>query len=165
MHDFEHPGRNNQFLISTKDPLALLYNDVSVLENHHASASWRLLKSDAEYNFLINLDAAEWKHFRNLVIENILATDLSKHFGLIGNFKNRVNTNVASLPGKSSIDWKNEQDRLIVGQMIIKLSDINAPLKEKDLHVQWTERICEEFYQQVSYHYNSSKYIFTSNKN
>lgn len=33
--------------------------------------------------------------------------------------------------------------------MIIKLADINSPLKEKDLHLQWTERICEEFYQQV----------------
>ncbi len=150
MHDFEHPGRNNQFLISTKNPLALLYNDISVLENHHASASWRLLKSDAQHDFLTNLDASEWKRFRTLVVENILATDLSKHFGLIGSFKSRVSANVASLPEQGSINWQNEADRLIVGQMIIKLSDINAPLKEKDLHVQWTERICEEFYQQVS---------------
>ena len=49
----------------------------------------------------------------------------------------------------TSLDWKNDNDRLIVGEMIIKLADINAPLKEKELHVQWTERICEEFYLQV----------------
>ncbi len=33
----------------TSDPLALLYNDRSPMENHHCSASWALLR---EYNFL-----------------------------------------------------------------------------------------------------------------
>ncbi|KAJ1568771.1 cAMP-specific 3',5'-cyclic phosphodiesterase 4D, partial [Nowakowskiella sp. JEL0078] len=35
MHDFDHPGVPNQFLITTSDPRALRYNDKSVLENHH----------------------------------------------------------------------------------------------------------------------------------
>ena len=50
----------------------------------------------------------------------------------------------------NGIDWKNESDRLLTSKMIIKLADINSPLKEKELHLQWTERICEEFYQQVA---------------
>jgi cGMP-inhibited 3',5'-cyclic phosphodiesterase A len=49
----------------------------------------------------------------------------------------------------SPIDWHDESERLLVSQVILKLSDINAPLKEKDLHVQWTYRIMEEFYEQV----------------
>jgi hypothetical protein len=48
------------------------------------------------------------------------------------------------------IDWKCEADRLMVNQMVIKLADICAPLKEKDLHVQWTDRIMMEFYAQVN---------------
>ena len=67
-----------------------MYNDRSVLENHHASASWLLLKSNPKYNFLANLSADEWKRFRFLVLENILATDLSKHFELISDFDNKV---------------------------------------------------------------------------
>lgn len=39
-HDFEHSGCNNQFLIETKNSLALQYNDISVLENHHIAASF-----------------------------------------------------------------------------------------------------------------------------
>lgn len=49
----------------------------------------------------------------------------------------------------TGIDWSNENDRLLVCQMCIKLADINGPLKCKDLHLQWTEGIVNEFYEQV----------------
>lgn len=67
-----------------------MYNDRSVLENHHAAASWKLFQSNSKFNFLSGLDAAELKRFRFLVIENILATDLNKHFLIINDFKNIV---------------------------------------------------------------------------
>lgn len=41
VHDFEHGGLNNDFLIKTGSPLAILYNDQSPLENHHCSAACR----------------------------------------------------------------------------------------------------------------------------
>ena len=34
------------------------------------------------------------------------------------------------------LDWKNESDRLTISKMIIKLADINSPLKERELHLQ-----------------------------
>lgn len=34
--------------------------------------------------------------------------------------------------------------------MCIKLADINGPAKCKDLHLQWTEGIVNEFYEQVN---------------
>merc|ERR1719239_1373959 len=45
MHDYDHPGRTNAFLVTTSAPQAVLYNDRSVLENHHAAAAWSLLIS------------------------------------------------------------------------------------------------------------------------
>lgn len=33
-------------------------------------------------------------------------------------------------------------------EMCIKLADINGPCKSHDIHVQWTYRISEEFYEQ-----------------
>jgi len=165
MHDYQHPGRNNQFLVAINSPLALLYNDRSVLENHHASASWKLLKSNSKYDFLSSLDSAEWKRFRYLILENILATDLSKHFSLIGEFNLKAK-NKNGFNSLNGIDWRNEADRLLVGQIILKLADINAPLKEKTLHLQWTERICEEFYLQVKIHlFMVNLKLFLNNKN
>jgi hypothetical protein len=35
-HDVDHPGRTNAFLVAAEDRKAILYNDRSVLENHHA---------------------------------------------------------------------------------------------------------------------------------
>ncbi|ROT71013.1 putative cGMP-inhibited 3 [Penaeus vannamei] len=66
MHDYDHPGRTNAFLVTTNAPQAVLYNDRSVLENHHAAAAWSLFLSKPEYNFLTHLDRAEFKRFRFL---------------------------------------------------------------------------------------------------
>jgi len=41
IHDLEHTGRTNNFHVNTATDLALLYNDRSVLENHHVSAAFR----------------------------------------------------------------------------------------------------------------------------
>ncbi|XP_066210898.1 cGMP-inhibited 3',5'-cyclic phosphodiesterase 3A isoform X2 [Saccopteryx leptura] len=141
MHDYDHPGRTNAFLVATGAPQAVLYNDRSVLENHHAAAAWNLFMSRPEYNFLVNLDHVEFKHFRFLVIEAILATDLKKHFDFVAKLNAKVNDDVG-------IDWTNENDRLLVCQMCIKLADINGPAKCKELHLQWTEGIVNEFYEQ-----------------
>ena len=52
IHDFDHPGFTNSFLIATGDPLAILYNDRSVLENHHVASAWKLMMSDKKHQFL-----------------------------------------------------------------------------------------------------------------
>uniref|UniRef100_A0AAV2IYJ4 Phosphodiesterase n=1 Tax=Knipowitschia caucasica TaxID=637954 RepID=A0AAV2IYJ4_KNICA len=143
MHDYDHPGRTNAFLVATSAPQALLYNDRSVLENHHAAAAWNLFMSQPEYNFLANLEHVEFKRFRFLVIEAILATDLKKHFDFLAEFNAKVGDE-----GISSIDWSNENDRMLVCQMCIKIADVNGPLKNKELHLQWTEGIVNEFYEQ-----------------
>ncbi|KAM4589173.1 cGMP-inhibited 3',5'-cyclic phosphodiesterase 3A-like isoform 2-T2 [Fundulus diaphanus] len=143
MHDYDHPGRTNAFLVATSAPQALLYNDRSVLENHHAAAAWNLFMSRPEFNFLANLEHVEFKRFRFLVIEAILATDLKKHFDFLAEFNAKVGDE-----GVSGIDWTNENDRLLVCQMCIKLADVNGPLKNKELHLQWTEGIVNEFYEQ-----------------
>ncbi|KAM6464853.1 cGMP-inhibited 3',5'-cyclic phosphodiesterase 3B isoform 1-T1 [Liasis olivaceus] len=142
MHDYDHPGRTNAFLVATNAPQAVLYNDKSVLENHHAASAWNLFLSLPEYNFLSNLDHVQFKRFRFLVIEAILATDLKKHFDFLAEFNAKVNMN------GHGIEWSNESDRLLICQICIKLADINGPAKVRELHLKWTEGIINEFYEQ-----------------
>ena len=61
-------------------------------------------------------------------------------------YSNQVND--VNSPG---IDWTNENDRLLVCQVCIKLADINGPAKTRDLHLKWTEGIVNEFYEQVGH--------------
>lgn len=61
VHDYEHGGLNNDFLIKMMHPLAALYNDQSPLENHHVSAAVLLL-ANPEYNYLPVRDALRCNH-------------------------------------------------------------------------------------------------------
>ena len=56
MHDLNHPGRNSAFLCNSNAELAYLYNDITVLENHHASLGFKLTMSDDRVNIFKSLD-------------------------------------------------------------------------------------------------------------
>jgi len=43
-HDLNHPGVTNAYLVNSKHSLALRYNDISVLENYHASTLFQILE-------------------------------------------------------------------------------------------------------------------------
>lgn len=46
-HDVGHPGLNNAFLVSTNQPIALVYNDNAVLENYHAYLTFKTISATA----------------------------------------------------------------------------------------------------------------------
>ncbi|GMR38658.1 hypothetical protein PMAYCL1PPCAC_08853, partial [Pristionchus mayeri] len=118
MHDYDHPGRTNAFRVDCGQEGAILYNYQFVLENHHAAESWKLLQQPKN-NFIENLDAAETRRFRYLVLEYNLATDLKQHFEIIMNFTDKM----------SELRLTNEPDRVMVSRMLIKLTDVNSPAK------------------------------------
>lgn len=51
-HDIDHPGRSSAFLCNADNPLAILYNDMCVLESHHAATTFRLTLSKFGCRFL-----------------------------------------------------------------------------------------------------------------
>ncbi|CAB1103813.1 unnamed protein product [Ectocarpus sp. CCAP 1310/34] len=86
VHDYRHRGVNNGYLIKVKDALATRYNDGSVLENFHISEAFKVLYHE-ETNILDGLSADDARHFRQLVIKIILATDLARGFEYVARFK------------------------------------------------------------------------------
>jgi hypothetical protein len=75
IHDHDHPGFTNNFLVTTSDPKAVLYNDKAVLENHHSASSFQCL-AKPENNFLAHLSKAEFKLIREIVVDLVLATGI-----------------------------------------------------------------------------------------
>ena len=64
IHDAEHTGTTNDFHVSIRSPLAILYNDQSVLENHHLATTWEILKQE---NIFEPLESDEKDYIRSLV--------------------------------------------------------------------------------------------------
>lgn len=85
MHDFEHGGLTNDFLVNSLDNLAVRYNDRSPLENHHLAAAFTIMRT-SDYNFIGSLPKAEFEKFRKIVIELVLATDMKQHFSILSHF-------------------------------------------------------------------------------
>lgn len=81
VHDIDHPGHNNVFLINTKDPLAVRYNDMAVLESYHVATAFNIMFSHEEWNIMESLWLKDLKKWRKLIINLVLATDMSRHFG------------------------------------------------------------------------------------
>ena len=81
-HDVEHPGVTNAFLARTGAPLAIEHNDRSVLENHHAATTFRIL-ARPECNMLGTLSEQQRREARELIIATILATDMAHHVDMV----------------------------------------------------------------------------------
>jgi len=90
IHDFEHPGVNNVFLVNMNDPIAIRHNDVSVLESHHLAASFKLMTNDENNNWAINMSPKEFKRCRHIILQTVLTTDMTKHFVELGQLTSRV---------------------------------------------------------------------------
>ncbi|KAJ3162157.1 High affinity cAMP-specific 3',5'-cyclic phosphodiesterase 7A [Geranomyces variabilis] len=140
IHDFDHPGLNNNFLCRISDSRAILYNDRSVLENYHLSSAWRLL-CEPQNNFLCNVSISDMRGIREQVIDMVLATDLSQHFSVLSQFKNRVSS--AQFSPEDSKD-----DRFLLWKILIKLADVSNPSKDWRVYERWVRMILEEFYMQ-----------------
>ena len=82
VHDVEHTGTNNVFHQQVQSELAMLYNDKSVLENHHASVAFKLLALEENFAFT-SLHSEQFKQFRRIAIDCILATDMASHFNQV----------------------------------------------------------------------------------
>uniref|UniRef100_A0A8C5HXU8 Phosphodiesterase n=1 Tax=Gouania willdenowi TaxID=441366 RepID=A0A8C5HXU8_GOUWI len=145
IHDVDHPGVSNQFLINTNSELALMYNDESVLENHHLAVGFKLLHLE-NCDMFQNLTKRQRQSLRKVVIDMVLATDMSKHMTLLADLKTMVETKKVTSSGVLLLDHYTE--RIQVLRNMVHCADLSNPTKPLPLYRQWTERIMEEFFRQ-----------------
>lgn len=133
------------FSVCLGSDLALMYNDESVLENHHLAVAFKLLQAD-ERNIFSHLTAKQMKTLRKMVIDMVLATDMSKHMQLLADLKTMVESK--KVTGNNIIMLESYDDRIQVLQNMIHCADLSNPTKPLEIYIKWTDRIMEEFWRQ-----------------
>ena len=134
-HDLDHPGVNQSFLVATNNPLASLYQNNSVLENHH----WR-------FALCIFKESNIFEHFEQDVLDDmkeqlkhlILATDIARQNEYLKRFRDLTSSHKFSL--------SNTADRALVLQMALKCADLGNPCRPWLISRVWSNLICDEFY-------------------
>lgn len=166
IHDVDHPGKNSAFLCNSGSELANLYNDISVLENHHAAFGFKLTMSDERVNIFQNLDRDSFKLIRQGIIDLVLATDMSKHFVHLNKFVSVFTNSIVSdsedvspVSESSSNTLKpinvakdipiSPENVAILKRMLIKCADVSNPARTLETCKLWAFRVIEEYFSQT----------------
>jgi len=125
IHDYEHPGYSNAFVIRTKHPLAIRYSDFSVLENHHLAAAFTtMFDTGKKANIMENMSLEHQKEARKTIINAVLNTDLSKHFTLLTELKTKLGNNFPS---------ESVEDRNLIVSVSLRIADAFKVVRERSL--------------------------------
>jgi hypothetical protein len=127
LHDLDHLGVSNTFLVATNHPLAKEFNNESVLEKHHVSTALSLMDE-----CMFSLSSVERNEFRRTVTELILATDLSHHNELVSLFSDSA---CQDTPRRKLC-------------LLLHAADISSCTRPWPIASRWTDRMMEEFFKQ-----------------
>jgi high affinity cGMP-specific 3',5'-cyclic phosphodiesterase 9 len=136
-HDLDHPGYNNSYQINAQTELALRYNDISPLENHHCSVAFEILENK-DVNIFRNFPPETYRRVREGMIKCILATDMAKHHEILKTF--RMIT--------PSFDWSLKEHKDLLMNILIKTADISNEVRPMDVADLWLECLLQEYFKQ-----------------
>jgi len=134
VHDIDHPGCMNSYLVATNHPLAVLYNGRSVLENHHTATAVTLLQRPA-LDFLYRMSPQEKAEFIEVIRTTVLATDVGTTVTKLREFERLVRL-------------RQTPSREMLMCMLIKAADISNPTRPPLVYQQWTGQVMKEFLEQ-----------------
>ncbi|KAG7381251.1 hypothetical protein PHYPSEUDO_006256 [Phytophthora pseudosyringae] len=138
-HDADHPGNDNQFEVDSNSVLALCYNDISVLENHHAATTFAVLRMPG-CDILRDLSANARVSARTHIVRCILGTDMKHHTKLLSEL---------AVVGTVHEFENVPEGRQLMLSMIIHGADLGSVGRPLRVALKWVERVCTEFTQQA----------------
>ncbi|CAK0864496.1 unnamed protein product [Prorocentrum cordatum] len=157
-HDFEHLGRTNDFLVKTSHDRALRHNDRHVNENHHAAASFALLQRPG-LNFLEGLPREEFRQFRGIFVELILATDMASNKSILESFGAALGKSVGAsawsfgsvpraVPKDGDFVPSSAAEARLLLQMAIKCADLGHLTLSRAQHLHFVHGLEAELFAQ-----------------
>ena len=150
-HDIGHPGLTNTFHINDSTDIAITYNDISVLENFHASTLFKTIRR-SETNIFEKLTPIDYKIIRKRIISEILSTDMALHGKVISLIKSKMIFNEEDKTYKLNLLSGDERTRSDEQQSLldfmIHLADLAHNTRLFSISVKWVELLSEEFWMQ-----------------
>ncbi|KAH9514910.1 High affinity cAMP-specific and IBMX-insensitive 3',5'-cyclic phosphodiesterase 9A [Bulinus truncatus] len=137
-HDLDHPGYNNTYQINARTELAIRYNDISPLENHHCAVAFQIL-SNPDTNIFANVDKDTFKRIRAGITMLILATDMARHAEIMESFKEKL---------AAGFDDKNKDHLDTLKMVLIKCCDISNEVRPMEVSEPWVDCLLEEYFNQ-----------------
>ncbi|XP_065220841.1 high affinity cGMP-specific 3',5'-cyclic phosphodiesterase 9A [Planococcus citri] len=137
-HDLDHPGYNNIYQVNARTELAIRYNDISPLENHHCSMAFRILDLP-ECNIFENLAPADYRYTRESIIRCILATDMARHNEILMNFREALD---------EGFDFSKKAHKNLLLMVLIKVADISNEARPMNVAEPWLDKLFKEFFSQ-----------------
>ncbi|OMJ77828.1 hypothetical protein SteCoe_22495 [Stentor coeruleus] len=132
-HDICHPGMNNSFLIATKHELSIKYNNISVLENHHASVILEMIKISEIFS------SKTLKKLSPIILEVILSTDMARHKQVCDEYINTLENFDKTIP--------NHRQKFM--NYLLHCSDLGNQTLDFPLASIWSMKVLQEFNYQV----------------
>lgn len=105
-----------------------------------------LFPGDDKINIFKHLDRESYKLARSVIIDMILATEMTRHFEHLAKFVSVFGTDVDA--GKETTH-DNEDNQILVRRMLIKCADVSNPTRPLKFCVEWARRIAEEYFTQT----------------
>uniref|UniRef100_A0A8C5LAX2 Phosphodiesterase n=1 Tax=Jaculus jaculus TaxID=51337 RepID=A0A8C5LAX2_JACJA len=136
-HDLDHPGFNNTYQINARTELAVRYNDISPLENHHCAVAFQIL-AQPECNIFASVSPDGFRQIRQGMITLILATDMARHAEIMDSFKEKM----------ENFDYSNEEHLTLLKMILIKCCDISNEVRPMEVAEPWVDCLLEEYFMQ-----------------
>ncbi|PPQ66009.1 hypothetical protein CVT24_011953 [Panaeolus cyanescens] len=132
-HDVGHPGFTNMFMKNAATPLSVIFDHRSALEQMHCQL---LLKVMRHHGFGVILDhPTHGQHCKKILLQSVLATDMSVHDDFVKRFQLLLNGETSTLP----------QRQIIICQAILKNADISNPTRPFLVSQHWAKALMQEW--------------------
>ena len=172
IHDYRHAGLTNQYLIASQDSVAIIFNDIRLVENFAVSSAFRLLGSpEHECDLLTVFEPIVRQKIRQQVIALVFCTNVSDHFFFLESARGLLinNTTKQAPPVRleqdtrefvtsvvpsplliASIDFVSKADPRAdcLLKLVMKAADVSQSARSWDLYSRWAQLTMEEYYLQ-----------------
>eukprot|EP00933_Yihiella_yeosuensis_P036762 TRINITY_DN30550_c0_g1_i1.p1 TRINITY_DN30550_c0_g1~~TRINITY_DN30550_c0_g1_i1.p1 ORF type:complete len:1390 (-),score=196.92 TRINITY_DN30550_c0_g1_i1:177-4346(-) len=165
-HDAGHFGFTNSYLMQTKHPLAMTYNDSSILQKMHCARLFTVMRNPMN-NIMKHLDHETYMDVRHICVEAILHTDFARHFAGLWKlqaiydrrkvmfnhiYEAHVEERADQIPDEARDEWADylwkTEVKYCLRNLFVHFADLGGAHKDWPICEAWGLRMFQEFFSQ-----------------